>query len=220
MEKELAMAEYQIREGNCLLPDRADVQDAFSGRSRGEISGSLQGGSGSSRVPFVLALVSLLAIGVGIAGCVGYSNNRPLPLLTSGSHNLIEGALLLLVGWQALLVAARIQAQGPKAGSLPSRLLGRALASLCHDRLQAVAALVLAIGTGILLAAGIRWLSGHFQADPYADPVKWVVTGITCFSLGCQTLITLRMRGPSAEASKVDFVDGKGPKITCSEGAT
>jgi glycosyltransferase involved in cell wall biosynthesis len=107
------------------------------------------------------------------------------------AHTLLFGSLFLLMGYQSILfsVFTKIFAVSERLVPEDRRLTGL-IKFITLERSLALAALVLAGGIVMLLAAVARWKANQFGALDYSSTMRLTVPGVTFAALGFQTILS------------------------------
>jgi hypothetical protein len=132
----------------------------------------------------------LLAIGL-----IGYALALPQVKIFGAAldvHTLLVASLLLLMGWQCVLLATLARIFTGREGMMPP-----------HDKLEHVTVErglvfgILAGLIGVLMIGGVvyRWWQNDFGPLDYPQTMRWVVPGVTLVAIGFQTAMASLMSG-------------------------
>jgi hypothetical protein len=140
-------------------------------------------------------------------GAVGYALAMPgvtIGAMTFDAHTLLFASLFLISGYQSILFGTLTKAYVISEGLLPSDSSSERLRR--HFNLERglfLGGLTMLAGAVLLAAAVNEWRLVDFGALDYASTMRWVVPGVTLFTLGFQTVLwsfglsILLMRRPS-----------------------
>lgn len=128
-------------------------------------------------------------------GLVGYALALPQVRVFGAAldvHTLLVASLLILMGWQCILLATLARIFTGREGMMPP-----------HEKLEHVTVergLVFGILSGFIGVAMIglvvyRWWQNNFGPLDYPDTMRWVVPGVTLVAIGFQTAMSSLMAG-------------------------
>ncbi|MCO8124208.1 glycosyltransferase family 2 protein [Stieleria sp. TO1_6] len=134
----------------------------------------------------------LVLLGIGL---VGYALALPQVHIFGAAldvHTLLIASLLVLLGWQCVLLAALARIFTGREGMMPP-----------HEKLEhvtverglvfGIAAVVL--GVGMIAVIVFRWWQQDFGPLDYPQTMRWVVPGVTLVAIGFQTAMASLMSG-------------------------
>ncbi|KAA5544528.1 glycosyltransferase family 2 protein [Roseiconus nitratireducens] len=128
-------------------------------------------------------------------GLLGYALAMPQTAVFGAKldvHTLLVASLLILMGWQCVLLAVLARIFTGREGMMPP-----------HEKLERVTVergLVLgilegAIGALLILVIVWRWWRQDFGPLVYPQTMRWVVPGVTLVAIGFQTAMASLMAG-------------------------
>jgi hypothetical protein len=129
-----------------------------------------------------------------LLGIAGYALALPgarVGPVTLGAHTLVYASLAVLCGYQSILFAIFTTTFAVNEGLRPAPRGYDAFYRLVNlERGLLLAALALATGGALLVAAVNKWRLTGFGNLDYGETMRWVVPGATLAALGAQTLFS------------------------------
>jgi glycosyltransferase involved in cell wall biosynthesis len=129
-----------------------------------------------------------------LLGLVAYGVAMPAVTLrgaTFDAHTLLFGSVFVLCGYQSILFAVFTKVFGMRAGLMPED--PRMMRLFRHITLETglvVSLSALLVGSGLLLAAVLKWQAREFGQLEYPETMRLVIPGATLTALGFQTLLS------------------------------
>jgi glycosyltransferase involved in cell wall biosynthesis len=144
----------------------------------------------SPRWTFFRPGIVLIAVGV-----LGYALALPQIRVFGAAldiHTLLIASLVLLMGWQSILLATLARIFAGREGMMPPSVK---LENLTVER-GLVFAIVTAVAGVLMIAAVVwRWWQQDFGELEYPLTMRWVVPGVTLIAIGFQTAMASLMGG-------------------------
>lgn len=134
----------------------------------------------------------LVLLGIGL---LGYALALPQVRLFGAAldiHTLLVASLLMLMGWQCVLLAALARIFTGREGMMPPH---EKLEIVTVERGLVFGTIIATLGLCFIAAIGLRWWQNDFGALDYPQTMRWVVPGVTMVAIGFQTAMASLMGG-------------------------
>ena len=134
----------------------------------------------------------LVLLGIGL---LGYALALPQVRLFGAAldiHTLLVASLLMLMGWQCVLLAALARIFTGREGMMPPH---EKLEIVTVERGLVFGTIIAVVGLCFIAAIGFRWWRNDFGALDYPQTMRWVVPGVTMVAIGFQTAMASLMGG-------------------------
>ncbi|MEL6105619.1 MAG: glycosyltransferase family 2 protein [Planctomycetota bacterium] len=130
-----------------------------------------------------------------LVGILGYALAIPQFRLFGAAldvHTLLVASLLMLMGWQCVLLAALARIFTGREGMMPPH---EKLEIVTVERGLVFGTVVAIIGLVFIGSIGLRWWQNDFGELNYPQTMRWVVPGVTMVAIGFQTAMASLMGG-------------------------
>jgi len=142
----------------------------------------------SPRWLFLMPGAALLLL--GLAGFALAMPGLTLGGATLGAHTLLVSALVILLGFDAIVFAVSTKVFAIREGLLPEDpRLNRIFQILTLEKGLLAGGLVFLAGIFLLGMAVLRWSRVQFGDLDYATTMRWVIPGVLLAALGFQTVL-------------------------------